>query len=68
MFEGMTKEELVQNLETIKTSFSSTGEIHPEGYQTVENFCYEQGLIKKRIGYDSIVASQFVKKALETIK
>lgn len=68
MFEGMTKEELAQKIETVKSSFSATGEIHTEGYQTVEDFCFEQGLIKKRIGFDNIVASQYVKKALESSK
>jgi len=65
MFEGMTKEELASKFETVKSSFTETGEIHPEGYQTVEDFCFEQGLIKERIGFDNIVASQYVKKALE---
>ncbi len=68
MFEGMTKEELANKFETVKSSFSETGEIHPEGYQTVEDFCFEQGLIKERIGFDNIAASQYVKKALENSK
>lgn len=64
-FEGMTKEELVAKFDTVKSSFSPTGEIHKEGYQTVEDFCFEQGLIKKPIGFENIVASQFMQKALE---
>jgi len=68
MFEGMTEQELVDKLDKFKSSISATGEIHSEGYETVENFCYEQGLIKEKIGYENIVASQFVEKALENLK
>jgi NitT/TauT family transport system substrate-binding protein len=68
MFEGIDKQDLANKIETVKTSFSKTGEIHTEGYKTVEEFCFEQGIIKKRIGYEEIVADQFVKKALESIK
>jgi NitT/TauT family transport system substrate-binding protein len=68
MFEGMTEEEFAEKFATVKSSFSSTGEINQEGYQSVEDFCYEQGLIKERIGFENIVAPQFVKKALEKIK
>lgn len=64
-FEGMSKEELIDKFETVKSSFSATGEIHEEGYQTVEDFCYEQGLIKEKIGFENIVASKFMKTALE---
>lgn len=68
MFEGMTEEEFAEKFATVKSSFSATGEINEEGYKSVEDFCYEQGLIKERIGFENIVASQFVKKALENIK
>ena len=64
-FEGMTKEELVSKFDTVKSSFSDTGEIHKEGYQTVEDFCLEEGLIKERIGFENIVASQFMQTVLE---
>lgn len=65
MFEGMTQEQLEAKLETIKSSFSKTGEITEEGYQTVEDFCLEQGLIQKAIGYENIIPAQFVKNALK---
>ncbi len=68
MFEGMTEQELTEKFDTVKSSFSATGEINQEGYQTVEDFCLSQGLIKKKIGFENIVAGQFVKKALEGAK
>lgn len=64
-FEGMTKEQLVDKFDAVKSSFSPTGEIHKDGYQTVEDFCLEQGLIKAPIGFENVVASQFIQKALE---
>lgn len=64
MFDGMTEEDLAQKLETIKSSFSPTGEITEEGYATVQSFCLEQGLITKEIPYEDFVASQFMDKAL----
>ena len=68
MFEGMTEEEFANKFEAVKSSFSSTGEINEEGYKSVEDFCYEQGLIKERIGFENIVAPQFVENALKNIK
>lgn len=65
MFEGMTEQEFIDKFDTVKSSFSATGEINTEGYQTVEDFCLSQGLIKEKIGFDNIVASQFVQKAVE---
>ena len=65
MFEGMTEQQLADKLETIKSSFSATGAITEEGYQTVENFCLEQGLIQKPIGYQNIIPAQFVENALK---
>ena len=64
MFDGMTEEDLAQKLETIKSSFSPTGEITEEGYATVQSFCLEQGLITKEIPYEDFVASQFMDNAL----
>ncbi len=64
MFEGMTKEELTYKYETLKSSFSSTGEIVPEGYKTVEDFCLSQGLISKEIGFENIIPTEFMNKAL----
>ena len=64
LFEGMTEEELAQKLETIKSSFSPTGEITEEGYSTVDQFCLEQGLISKDIPYGDIVATHFMNEAL----
>jgi NitT/TauT family transport system substrate-binding protein len=67
MFEGMTKEVLADKLDTIKSSFSPTGEIYEEGYGTVETFCLEQGIIKQPIGFKNIVKTEFVKNALEKL-
>ncbi len=64
LFEGISTDELTLKLEALKSSFSKTGEINPEGYATVEKFCYEQGLISERIPYEDIVQTQFVKNAL----
>ena len=64
MFEGMTEEELATKLDVLKSSFSETGEIIPEGYSTMESFCLDQGLISKSIPYEDIVASQFMNTAL----
>ncbi len=54
MFEGISKEDLAYEFETVKSSFSPTGEISTVGYETVENFCLEQGLIKK-IGFENML-------------
>ena len=64
MFEGMTQEELASKFETVKGTFSETGEITPEGYAPVEEFCLEQGLIENEIPYEDIVATQFMNTAL----
>jgi len=68
MFEGMTEQELADKFDAVKSSFSATGEINEEGYKSVEDFCYEQGLIKERIGFENIVAPQFVENALKNNK
>lgn len=68
MFEGMTQEELAAKFSYLKSSFSETGEIVPDGYKTVEGFCLEQGLISKEIGFENIIPTQFVKKAIENLK
>ena len=65
MFEGMTTEELTYKYETLKSSFSSTGEILPDGYQTVEDFCLSQGLISKEIGFENIIPTEFMNNALK---
>lgn len=68
MFEGMSKEELTGKFASLKSSFSETGEIVPDGYKTVEGFCLEQGLISKEIGFENIIPTQFVEKAIENLK
>ncbi len=67
-FDGMTKQELMDKFETVKGSYSKTGEINEEGYKTVEDFCIEQGLLKEPIGYENIVESQYVKEAVNKLK
>ncbi|MDO5708457.1 MAG: ABC transporter substrate-binding protein [Andreesenia angusta] len=67
-FDGMSKEELKTRFSSIKSSYSKTGEIDRAGYETIENFCIDQGLIRRAIGYDNIVQEEFVKKALENNK
>lgn len=64
-FTGHEKEELLSEMKALQTSFSKTGEIHPEGYAPVEELCFTQGLISKHIPFESIVASQFMDKALQ---
>lgn len=63
-FEGMDKQQIIDKFETVKTSFSETGEIHEEGYKTVEDFCLEQGLISKAIGFENIIPTKFIENAL----
>ncbi len=65
LFTGNTKEELLSEIKALKTSFSTSGEIYKEGYAPVEELCFTQGLINKRIPFEDIVASQFMKKALQ---
>ncbi len=64
-FTGHSKEDLLSEIKFLKTSFSSTGEIRKEGYAPVEELCFTQGLITKRIPFEDIVASQFMKKTLQ---
>ena len=64
MYDSMTVEELTAKFECIKETFSETGEIIPEGYETMESFCEDQGLIKNSIPYEDIVASDFMDTAI----
>lgn len=64
-FEGHDRDDLIAELESLKTSFSKTGEIHKEGYASVEELCFTQGLITKHIPFEDIVASDFIEKALQ---
>lgn len=67
MYEGMKLEELTAKLEILKNSYSQYGEIHEEGFEPVQRFCLEQGLIKKEIGYDNIINMKFVNAAKEKL-
>ena len=65
MYDSMTVDELTAKFECIKDTFSETGEIIPEGYETMESFCLDQGLIENSIPYEDIVASDFMDAAIE---
>ncbi len=65
MFEG---EDLSEIIGILRKSLTEDGNYSEEGYEAIEGFCLEQGILKESIGYENIIDMSFVKKAWEALE
>lgn len=56
MFDGkLKKDELVKAIKGVRPFLSKDGYITKEGYDTMNNFCYDNGIIEKKVPYKDMV-------------
>lgn len=53
----------VEYVTALRSSLSKTGEISEEGHQIINDFCKQQGIIKKDIPYQNIIDMTYINKA-----
>ena len=64
MFEGKEMTEIVSIL---RKSLSDYGEISEEGYNAIERFCLDQGILSNPVGYENIIDITYVNNAKKTL-
>lgn len=64
MFEGR---DVVETIGILKDGLSTDGYISEEGYNAIEGFCLEQGLIKEPIGYENVIDMTYVNNATKNL-
>ncbi len=64
MFEG---KDMVEIISILKDSLTTDGNYSKEGYEAIETFCLEQGIIEKPIGYENVIDMTYVNSAKETL-
>lgn len=65
MFEGR---DMVEIISILRDSLTTDGNYSVEGYEAIERFCLDQGIISKPVGYEKIIDMTYVnnaKKALD---
>ncbi|MDX9917620.1 MAG: ABC transporter substrate-binding protein [Gudongella sp.] len=62
MFEGL---DMVEVITILRDSLTTDGNYSREGYNAIEEFCLEQGIIQEPIGYDNIIDMSYVENARE---
>lgn len=60
MFEGL---DMVEVITILRDSLTTDGNYSREGYNAIEEFCLEQGIIQEPIGYDNIIDMSYVENA-----
>lgn len=64
MFEGKEMTEIVSIL---RKSLSDYGEISEEGYNAIEKFCLDQGILSNPVGYENIIDMTYVNNAKKAL-
>lgn len=60
MFDG---KDMVEVISILRDSLTTDGNYSKEGYQAIEDFCLEQGIIGKPVGYENIIDMTYVNNA-----
>ncbi|MGO1371859.1 MAG: ABC transporter substrate-binding protein, partial [Senegalia sp. (in: firmicutes)] len=64
MFEG---KDMVEVISILRDSLTRDGNYSKEGYEAIESFCLEQGIISDPIGYENIIDMKYVNSAKESL-
>lgn len=64
MFEG---KDMVEIISILRDSLSTDGNYSREGFEAIERFCLEQGIISEPVGYDNIIDMTFVNNAKKAL-
>lgn len=64
MFEG---KEMVEIVSILRKTFSDYGEISEEGYNAIEKFCLDQGILSEPVGYENIIDMTYVNNAKKAL-
>ncbi|MCR1899933.1 ABC transporter substrate-binding protein [Irregularibacter muris] len=64
MFEG---KDMVEIIGILRSSLTTDGNYSKEGYEAIEKFCVEQGILESPVGYENIIDMKYVNHALEVI-
>ncbi|HLR35283.1 MAG TPA: ABC transporter substrate-binding protein [Tissierellales bacterium] len=64
MFEG---KDMVEVIGILRGSLTKDGNYSKEGYEAIENFCLEQEILKKPIGYENVIDMTYVNNAKQEL-